>query len=158
VPDVVDPARLRSSLGITTRVKTLSIVVSILLVCLGGCVYVSYKPVWDFDHLESKARKSLTGSELQMWATNLLARHTNAGPVRLSEAGADFPKELRRLAPVIGPHVRVKVPDDTNLPSYVQVSWGSGFLGCKCFLLGPTNMVVSPASHVWQPGVYFCRW
>ncbi len=138
--------------------KTPSILSLILLVGLGGCVYVSCKPVWDFARLESRARKAVTGAEMQMWATNLLGRRTNEGRVLVSEAGADFPKELLSLAPQIGPDITIRASDNTNFPSYVQVSWGSGFLGCKCFMIGPTNFSLPPSSHAWRPGVYFCQW
>jgi hypothetical protein len=135
--------------------KFSSIVTAILLVGAGGCVYVSCKPVWDFDHLEGRARKAVTAAELQTWATNLLAHHTNAGSVREPEAGNDFPRRLLGVAPQLGPHIYISVPDDTNFPSCVQVFWGSGFLGHKDFLIGPTNFVGRPSWHEWQPGVYF---
>jgi hypothetical protein len=127
----------------------------ILIVGLGACVYVGCKPVWDFDHLESRARKAVTAKELQTWATNLLSHHTNAGSLRVSEVGKDFPKKLLRVAPELGPSIYVSVPEDTNYPSCVQVFWGSGFLGHKDFLIGPTNFVGPSSSHQWQPGVFF---
>lgn len=135
--------------------KVSSIVTSILLVGFGGCVYVSCKPVWDFDRLESRARKAVTATDLQTWATNLLSHYTNAGSLRVSEAGKDFPKRLLGVAPQLGPSIYISVPDDTNYPSCVQVFWGSGFLGHKDFLIGPTNFVGSRSSHEWQRGVYF---
>jgi hypothetical protein len=116
---------------------------------------MSCKPVWDFDHLEARARKVVTGTELQTWATKLIAKHTNSGPVQASEVDADFAARLRWLAPQLGLSVRVSVPDDTNFPSCVQFSWGSGFLGHKGFLVGPTNFVAGWSAHAWQPGVYF---
>ena len=135
--------------------KFSSIMTSILLVGLGGCVYVSCKPVWDFDHLESRARRAVTAAELQTWATNLLSHHTNAGSLRVSESGKDFPKRLLGVAPQLGPSIYISVPEDTNYPSCVQVFWGSGFLGHKDLLVGPTNFVGRRSWHEWQPGVYF---
>jgi hypothetical protein len=130
------------------------IIILALLAGLGVCIYTSYRPVWQFDHLEQTARKTVTGPELQSWATNLLARHPEYGGVRPSELGADFPKQLQVLAPKLGPVVYIQVPDDTNSPAYVQVTCGSGFLGAHGFEIGPTNFTGLRAKRLWQPGVY----
>jgi hypothetical protein len=114
--------------------------------------------VWQFDRLERNARKVITGTELQTWAINLLARYpmeTNLD-LSISELDTNFPQQLRGLAPQLGPHVFVYVYDDTNYPSYVNVYWGSGFLGAAGFYIGSTNFVRSGGTeHAWQPGVFF---
>lgn len=135
--------------------KTTSVILLILLAGLGGCIYTSFKPVWQFDHLEQNARKAITAPELQLWATNLLTHYTNETGVGLSELGTNFPRQLRDLAPRLGPHVFVHVPDDTNWPPYVQLYWGSGFLGAHGIEVGPTNFTGGRGQRAWQPGVYF---
>jgi hypothetical protein len=131
--------------------------------CLGvATIYPPFRSVWLFDHLEQNARKVVTGSELQAWATNLLARRPEDGPVMtLSELGTDFPRQLLRLAPRTGPSVMVhrwKTSDTNNYPPWVRLYWGSGFLGATGFDIGPTNFVSpEPRARCWQPGVYFYR-
>jgi hypothetical protein len=121
-------------------------------------LYSGCKPVWQFDHLEQNARKVITASELQAWATNLLARYPAETSFRMSELGTNFPQQLRGLAPRLGPGVAVHVYDDTKQPPYVQVDWGSGFLGGAGFYIGATNFVTGGKGvHAWQPGVYFYR-
>src|SRR6266436_5555679 len=136
--------------------KVRSIVPLLLLVGLGGCIYNSCKPVWQFDHLEGNARKVITGPQLQAWATNLMDQYPIETSFWASALGTNFPQQLRGLAPRLGPLVSVHRYDDTNQPSYVQISWGSGFLGAAGFYLGSTNFVLDGGTaHAWQPGVYF---
>jgi hypothetical protein len=134
--------------------KTALVTTLILLAILGGCVYRGCKPVWQFDHLEQHAKRVITGDELQTWATNLLARYPQETEFSLSDPRA--PQQLRGYAPMLHPDVYVHIYDDTNQPPYVQVAWGSGFLGHAGFYIGSTNFVISGEHiHVWQPGVYF---
>lgn len=136
--------------------KTASIISIGLLICISGCVYTSCKPVWQFDHLEQHAKRVITGAELQTWATNLLALYPMETNFSISELGTNFPKQLRGYAPRLHPDVFVHVYADTNQPSYVQVVWGSGFLGHAGFYIGSTNfMLPGEDIHTWQPGVYF---
>jgi hypothetical protein len=128
-----------------------------VLALFGVVIYTSCKPVWQFDHFEKNARRAVTGTELQVWATNLLARHPEYGGVRRSEFGADFPKQLDRLAPKLGPMVYIQMPEDTNFPAYVQLSWGGGILGHLGFEVGPTNFTGFRSQRAWQPGVYFFK-
>lgn len=133
-------------------------VVLILVGCLAAYVYIGCKPVWQFDHLEQNARRVITGPELQLWATNLLVRYPVETNFSLSQLGTNFPQQLRALAPKLGPNIFVHVYDDPSQPSYVQIYWGSGFLGAAGFLIGPTNFFVAgERKHAWQPGVYFYR-
>jgi hypothetical protein len=130
----------------------------ILALFLAGCSYIGCKPFWQFERLEQSAREVVTASELQAWATNLLTHYPVETIVRLSELGKNFPSQLRGIAPRLGPTIYVHVYEDTNAPSYVQLYWGSGFMGAAGFLIGSTNYVVSDfRAHEWQPGVYFYK-
>src|SRR4029077_1548503 len=113
------------------------------------------KPTWQFDHLEQNAQRVITGTELQVWATNLLARYPTNTELSLSQVGTNFPRQLRGLAPKLGPWVWI-YEGDANSPSWVRLHWGSGFLGSHGFEVGPTNFVSSRPGHSWQPGVYYC--
>jgi hypothetical protein len=127
----------------------------ILLLAIGGCGYVCYKPVWQFDHLERNARKVVNPAQLQAWTVSLLASHPPNGRVLLSEVGTNFPSQLLRLAPAIGPDIRVHCDlENTNQQPYVQISWGSGFLGAHSFFVGRTNFTPYLTNR-WSPGVYF---
>jgi hypothetical protein len=127
---------------------------------LGGCLYWSYKPIWQFDHLEQNARKVITGPELQAWATRVLDQYPTMETNNLwaSQLRTNYPPQLRGLAPKIGPTLSIE--DDTNQPSYVLLMWGSGGLGAKGFYVGRTNFVMDSGLYrgsMWQPGVYFFR-
>lgn len=141
--------------------KAASIIALIALVLpagVGGFLYPSYKPVWQFDHLERNAKKVVTASELQSWATNLLARDPTSTNLAPSDWGSDFPKQLLKLAPRLGPHIYIYEKDGKNYPlPCVHLSWGSGFLGAAGFEIGATNFVSLETGHAWQPGVYFYR-
>jgi hypothetical protein len=129
-----------------------------LFVCFAAYIYNGCKPAWQFDHLEQNAKKRITARELQSWATNLLARYPMETNFTSSELGTNFPQQLRGLAPRLGPHIFVHVYDDTNQPPYVQVYWGSGFLGGTGFYIWATNFILDGGpEHLWQPGVYFYR-
>ncbi len=134
-----------------------AVIISLLAVAvLGGCVYTSCKPVWQFDHIEQNARKVITAAELQAWATKVLVDYPGETSFWASAMGTNFPNQLRGLAPRLGPHIFVHHYDETNEPPYVQIYWGSGFLGASGFYIGRTNFVTSGDDvHTWQPGVYF---
>jgi hypothetical protein len=133
------------------------VVISLIAVALlGGGVYTSCKPAWQFDHLEQNARKAITAAELQAWAAKVLVDYPSETSFWASAMGTNFPSQLRDLAPRLGPHVFVHHYDETNQPPYVQIYWGSGFLGSSGFYLGATNFLMSGNDvHVWHPGVYF---
>src|SRR5690348_3109383 len=107
----------------------------VIVICVGAFLYQGCKPVWQFDHLENNARKVISGPELQKWATNLLAQYPKETSFKPHELGTNFPEQLLGLAPKLGPHIFVHVYDDTNFPPYVQLYWGSGFLGATGFYL-----------------------
>jgi hypothetical protein len=142
--------------------KPASIVALLLLAMLGGCIYWSYKPAWQFDHLEQNARKVITAQELQSWATRLLDQYptTETNLVLVSQLHTNFPQQLRGLAPRLGPNVYVTYYD-TNKTPFVELSWGSGFLGNTGFYIGRTNFTMNAGfdkvCRAWQPGVYFYR-
>jgi hypothetical protein len=137
--------------------KASSIFFLVMAICVGTYLYQGCKPVWQFDHLENNARKVITGPELQKWATNLLAQYPKETSFKPQELGTNFPKQLLGLAPRLGPHIFVHGHEGTNFPPYVQLYWGSGFLGGTGFYLGATNLTSIGTDHVWGPGVYFYR-
>ena len=132
----------------------------VVLVALGALACYSARPVWQYCRLEQNAKKVVTGTELQAWATNLLAQYPSNVTLKASLLGTNFPQRLRSLAPEIGPSVRLNFPDNTNFAGWVMVGWGSGMLGSSGFEVGPTNYAYafrSARAHEWQPGVYFFR-
>jgi hypothetical protein len=154
--------------------KTAHIILVILVICFGAFIFISYKPVWQYDHLERNASKVITGTELQVWATNLLARYPMETNFYPSQLGTNFPPQLRKLAPKLGPYVAVHIsPDEIRQPSFVQISWEGGILDGSGFYVGPTNFITVNLSdltngiyvrdsdgyyvHLWQPGVWFFR-
>ena len=150
--------RGRETYSPTRRKKVSSIVtLAVLLFCIAAYFYIGCRPAWQFDNLERNAKKVITATELQTWATNLLSTYpTNPDVViRLSDLGTNFPKQLRDLAPKLGPHIWFFEGDDTNSPRWVRVRWGSGFLGSRGFEVGPTNFVSLRSDRAWSPGVYF---
>jgi hypothetical protein len=131
----------------------------VLTALLCGVVYlwIGYRPVWQFDHLEGTVKRAISGTELQAWATNLLAQNLPGGAYPVSTLGTNFPPQLRGIAPRLRPYVMVRDSTDPDLPSYVEVLWGSGFLGSCGFQIGPTNFVGWQVTNEWQPGIYFRR-
>jgi hypothetical protein len=85
-----------------------------MILCLAAYIYPSCKPVWQFDHLEQTAKKVVTASELQSWATNLLARNPTGTNLAPSDWGSDLPKKLLKLAPSLGPSICIYGKDDNN--------------------------------------------
>jgi hypothetical protein len=152
-----------------SRISTVIIMVFIFVfaVSVFNCVF---RPLWDYGHLEKNARRAISGSDLQAWATNLLVQYTNEASISLSELGTNFPPQLRGLAPQLGPSVSVHGFGTNEVP-FVKFWWGSGFLGASGFCVGGTNFAyVNPSDmtngiyrdaegyeHVWQPGVWFYR-
>ena len=149
-----DPFMRRVRLDCVTM--TAAICAAILLVGISVCVYlyIAWKPWWQFDFLEERAKEVVTGAELQIWATNLLDSYpmtNNWIILERSEFGTNFPPQLLSLAPRIGPDVAVYMLDDQ--PRFVRVTWSSGFLGMKGFEIGSTDFV--GRGNKWQEGVYF---
>lgn len=136
------------------------------LACIGGCYfYLRYQ--WrQFDHLEERANKVITASELHTWATNLLAKYPTYSDSQRYEMRTDYPTQLRPLCPSIGPLVSIfevnsnnAGEDWTNYQTFVQLLWGGTPTGHGGFEIGPTNFVsyLHPSAHAWAPGVYFYR-
>lgn len=139
----------------TRHLKPKCIIPLLVLLSIAAVFYAGHKPVWQFDRLERNAQKVITGSELQSWATNLLAHYPTNTSMPASALGTNFPQQLLGLAPKLGPHVYVYEGNGTHSPSWVRLYWGSGMLGAHGFEIGPTNFVSSRSGHSWQPGVYF---
>jgi hypothetical protein len=138
----------------------------ILLACIGGCFVYPYYQWWQFDRLEQHARKMITASELQAWATNLLAKYPAYSALQRYEMRTNYPPQLRSLCPSIGPLVSIfevnsnnAGEDWTKYPTFVKLYWGGTPIGHGGFEIGPTNFVsyLHPNAHAWAPGVYFYR-
>jgi hypothetical protein len=136
---------------------TLRVVIAVL-VCLVALYFVFVWPTHglfrSFDNLERNAKRVITGTQLQAWATGLLALVTTNTTPRLSELGTNIPPQLLGLyhRP---PYIQIQEAD-TNSPGSVYLMWGGGVIGHCGFEIGSTNFV-SYRSHAraWQPGVYF---
>jgi hypothetical protein len=107
-----------------------------------------------FDNLERNAKHVITGTQLQKWATGLLAEPpTNPAPT-VSQLGTNFPAQLLPLFHN-PPYIRIQEAD-TNSPASVVLIWGGGFIGVSGFEIGPSNFVsYHRNARAWQPGVYF---
>lgn len=125
------------------------------LLCGAIYLWMGYRPVWQFDHLEGNARKVIAPDELETWAADLSARYPDGHSFRRSELGTNFPKKLLELAPSLGPYVSVYPADPKNENERIRVYWGSGFLGAKGFSIGSTNYVCPRPGRMWRPGVFF---
>ena len=128
------------------------------IILLAAMFYPSRRVIWQFDHLESNAKKILTASELQTWATNLLARYPSNATASMwsSELGTNFPNKLLKLyhAPpsifIFGSTADWPVP-------HLSITWGGGFIGHTGFEIGPTNFPGWRGTNTWAPGVYFFK-
>ena len=122
-----------------------------------GLVWPTYSLFSSFDRLEQNARRAVTGQQLQAWATNLLAQQP-PGYTTAAALGTNFPSQLMGLWR--HPPSIVINEGDTNeatFPSWVGVTWGSGFLGHCGFEIGPTNFTGNKGGTAWHPGVYFWK-
>jgi hypothetical protein len=109
-----------------------------------------------FYHIEEDAKKVITGTELQTWATNLLMQYPTNVWLSPKDLGTNFPKRMQKLITEVGPTIRIE-QGETNFPPSVVLVWGSGMLGGAGFEIGPTNFMSIRGGHAWQPGVYFWR-
>ena len=126
---------------------------------LGGLFYMYIWPtvslVQSLENLERNAKRVITGTELQQWATGVLASASTNRPLKSAELRTNLPPQLLGLMRRAGPSVWVE-EGDTNSPASVCLHWGSGVIGSAGFEIGPTNFVsYRPHARAWQPGVYF---
>ncbi len=136
---------------------TLSLV-ALAIVCLAAVFLPTWRVFWSFDHLEQHARKAITASELQTWATNLLSQYPSNATASVwpSKLGTNFPNQLLKLYHrppnifIFGPTADWPVP-------HLSVTWGGGFIGHTGFEVGPTNFPGWRATNTWAPGVYFFK-
>lgn len=134
--------------------KTVATVIAIILIGF-ACIWFSptCRITRSFDNFERNVRKVITGPELAAWGNGILANYPTNTTLYLRDLGTNFPPQLRKLAPELGPFIDVYA-GDTNTPPWVMVFWGSGFLGHCGFEIGPTNFMGERAKHRWQDGVY----
>lgn len=132
----------------------------IIVVIITGLALIWFSPscraIRSFDNFEHNARKVITGPELSAWSARILAQYPTNTTLTVADLGTNFPPQLLKLAPQLGPHIVVYEPESTNAPGWIMVSWGSGFLGHCGFELGPTNFTGAKAQahNYWYPGVY----
>ena len=134
------------------------VLVAAAILCLAAMILPSCRGIWQFDHLEKNAKKTITAAELQTWATNLLAQYpSNAtASVRPSELGTNFPERLLKLyhRP---PSVFIFSPTADWPVPHLSITWGGGFIGHTGFEIGPTNFPGWRGTNIWAPGVYFFK-
>ncbi|MCI0744711.1 MAG: hypothetical protein L0Y58_04820 [Verrucomicrobia subdivision 3 bacterium] len=135
------------------------IVVFVIVTILGVLLLLAviwapfFKQLWSFGNIERKAKRVITGAELQSWATNLLASTNTIAIWKVSNLGTNFlPPQLLGVwhRP---PYIFIYEPEGDR-PGSVRLTWGGGLIGHCGFEIGPTNFVRYGARE-WQPGVYF---
>jgi len=123
-----------------------------------GLAFLWFSPtcriIRSFDNFERNARIVITRPELAAWGNGVLAQYPTNTALHLRDLRTNFPPQLRKLAPELGPRIYVQVPEDTNAIHWLSVCWGSGFLGICGFEIGPTNFTEDRAHHRWQDGAY----
>lgn len=162
--------RRLAAMEVASAMKRIRKLLSPLLV-LGafGTLAAMFVPMlwtfWTFDHIEQRARRRVTGAQLQQWAINLIGVYPPYFQERADVMGTNFPQPLLglwRLEPLVFTFPAT-TNEDTLLrqsqwvnPGYVRITWGAGMMGHCGFEVGPTNFVkASPYAHKWQDGVYF---
>ena len=131
---------------------------------IGGCFAYRFYQGRRFGQLEQIARKVIAPQELQAWARRLISdSHSYSNSQQFRTIRTNYPSQLRNLVPGLKPDVNINEAnsvssplDWTNIPPSVSLIWGSGFLGHRGFMVGPTNFEWSGA-HEWAPGVYFFK-
>jgi hypothetical protein len=122
-------------------------------------VWPAYRLFRSFDLLEQNAKAKITGTELQTWATNLLANHP-PGHTTVAKLGTNFPQQLLGLYRH-PPYVFIYESGTNQLgdvdPGWVRLVWGSGFMGHCGFEVGPAEFKSRRPGNMWQQGVYFYR-
>lgn len=138
--------------------KRFIIVVGVVGLLVGWIFYWSprARSVRTFDRLEESVKKVITPSELQTWATNLLAQYPDDTNLWVSQLGTNFPSRLRKISPRLGPQIYVThwTDEESNRQDFVTLDWGGGILGHSGFKIGSTNYDIL-SGHKWKEGVYF---
>lgn len=152
-------------MGSSSVLKTIATILILLpILGVGGCfAYRSYQ-IRQFARLEQNARKVITAEDLQKWALKLISdSHSYTNSEQFRSIRTNYPPQLGRLMPGLTPDVNINEAnsinsplDWTNIPPSVSFIWGSGFLGHRGFMVGPTNFEWS-GSDQWAPGVYFFK-
>jgi hypothetical protein len=140
-----------------------------------GCILLALMPVlifggtlfhwWQFDHLEDRAKRIVTATELQAWATSVLAEFPTYSPQQAHQLRTNFPAKLRPLCKGFGFACWVSVVSfkeepavSRDYPDFVNIIWSMKPSGDAAFEIGPTNFASGHSgAHMWAPGVYFYR-
>lgn len=112
--------------------------------------YTQMNYAYNTSRLERRLQRGFQPSELQRWATNLIAQYP-PGPIRLSVLGTNIPNVLLK-AYRQPPHILLQDARRSS-DTHVRVIWGSGFMGHWELKLGFTNFEGS--GTMWAPGIYF---
>jgi hypothetical protein len=88
----------------------------IMMVCVALLTCYIRTPWRQFDRLEQNAKNVITASELQIWATKVLAEYSTYSPSQLYHLRTNYPTRLRILAPGLGPDVCINEVNSTNSP------------------------------------------
>jgi len=117
-------------------------------------IWPTQKVFRSFDNLERNAKRVITGTQLQAWATGLLATSPTNPTPRVSQLGTKFPAQLLGLSRT-APYIQTQEAH-TNSPASVYLMWGGGMIGHCGFEIGPSNFVSYRSNaRAWQPGVFF---
>src|SRR4051812_35963895 len=87
--------------------KAFGILGIVILVCIAGFICRTKWAWWRFDHLEQTARKAITASELQAWATKVIEESRNYSVQQHNQLRTNYPPKLRGLAAGLEPDVSV---------------------------------------------------
>lgn len=121
--------------------------------------FTPYRIFWSFDHIEQHVKKQMTATELQQWALQVMALHpttTDSEEIRVSDLPVPLPKPLSNVWRHL-PTIYIFNPDTNTTPSYMNLTWGGGFIGHSGIEIGPTNFVSFRSEDKWQDGVYFWK-
>jgi len=122
-------------------------------------VYISFEGFWSFDHIEQRAKRKVTGTELQQWALQVLAAPSKSSDdvdsPRLSELPVPLPSGLVNVYHY-PPYIFVFHNTNTP-PGFIRLVWGRGMIGHCGFEIGPTNFESPRTTNKWQDGVYFWK-
>ncbi|MDB6029557.1 MAG: hypothetical protein JWM68_5780 [Verrucomicrobiales bacterium] len=139
------------------RIVELFIVIPLCVV--GFFVWRFVDDAISYGHLEQNARARISGTELQQWATNLLAQSADGARLTPSKLGTNFPPQLLGLwhghkdFPDIYLHCAQTNDTGETFPAWVQLIWGARGTGHSGLEIGPTNFI--GRGRRWQDGVYF---
>jgi hypothetical protein len=103
----------------TIKISTLLelVILAAILIGVGSTIYGWLRVEWTYSHIEQKARRVVTATELQAWATHLVADYPPDNyPTRASMRSNLPPAQLHVAPGILGPFVIVDPPMIPPLP------------------------------------------